>query len=107
MAEPTAPAKQKTAGAAKKKKNARTKSALKRARQTPTRTAVNRIRLGQVRTAVRAVEDAIASGDKVRAGVALKAAEPRLARGGARGTLHWRTAARKISRLAARIRKMG
>ncbi len=93
--------------AAKKKKSARTKSALKRARQTPKRTAVNRVQASQVRTAVRAVEDAIASGDKAKAQAALKAAEPMVARGGSRGTLHWRTAARKISRLVARVRKMG
>ncbi len=93
--------------AAKKKKSARTKSALKRARQTPKRTVVNRVQASQVRTAIRAVEDAIAAGDKTKAQAALKAAEPRIARGGSRGTLHWRTAARKISRLTARVRKMG
>ena len=95
------------AAAAKKKKSARTKSALKRARQTPKRTAANRVQASQVRTAIRSVEDAIASGDKAKAQAALKAAEPRIARGGNRGTVHWRTAARKISRLGARVRKMG
>ena len=95
------------AAAKKKKKSARTKSALKRARQTPKRTVANRVHSSQVRTAIRSVEDAIAAGDKARAQAALKAAEPRIARGGARGTVHWRTAARKISRLVARIRKMG
>ncbi|MEK7820378.1 MAG: 30S ribosomal protein S20 [Pseudomonadota bacterium] len=91
---------------AAKKKATRSASARKRTRQTPKRTAVNRGRLGQVRTAARAVEDAIASGDKAKAQAALKAAEPRIARGGRQGTVHWRTAARKISRLAARVRKM-
>lgn len=93
--------------AASKKKSARIKSALKRARQTPKRTAVNTMRLSRVRTAVRAVEAAIAAGEKTKAEAALRVAEPELARGGAKGALHRRTAARKVSRLVARIRKMG
>ncbi len=95
------------AAGAKKKKIARTKSALKRARQTPKRTAVNIARLSRVRSAVREVEAAIAAGDKAKAGAALKVAEPELMRGAGKGLIHRRTAARKISRLVARIRKMG
>lgn len=91
---------------AAKKKATRSASARKRTRQTPKRTAVNRGRIGRVRNAARAVEDAIGSGDKAAAQAALKAAEPRIARGGRQGTVHWRTAARKISRLVARVRKM-
>ena len=93
--------------AASKKKSARIKSSLKRARQSPKRTAVNTARLSQVRTAVRAVEAAISAGDKTKAQAALRVAEPVLMRGGAKGVLHHRAAARKISRLVARIRKMG
>ncbi len=93
--------------AAGKKKRTRIKSALKRARQTPKRSAVNTARLSRVRTAVRAVEAAIAAGDKTKAQAAMRAAEPELTRGGAKGVLHRRAAARKISRLVARIRKMG
>ena len=104
---PAAAGKQAPAAAGKKKKVARTKSALKRARQTPKRAAVNSQRLGRVRTAVRAVEVAIAAGDKAKAQSALHLAEPALMRGGAKGVLHRRTAARKISRLVHRIRKMG
>jgi ribosomal protein S20 len=37
----------------------------------------------------------------------MRVAEPELVRGGAKGVLHRRAAARKISRLVARIRKMG
>lgn len=92
---------------AKKKKTARTKSALKRARQTPKRTAVNVARLSRVRTAVREVEAAIAAGDKKKAEAALRVAEPALMRGSRHGVVHRRAAARKISRLVARIRKIG
>ncbi len=92
---------------AKKKKTARTKSALKRARQTPKRTAVNSARLSRVRTAVREVEAAIAAGDRKKAEAALRVAEPELMRGSRHGVVHRRAAARKISRLVARIRKIG
>ncbi|MBM3564660.1 MAG: 30S ribosomal protein S20 [Alphaproteobacteria bacterium] len=102
MAEAAAPA-----AGAKKKKSARTKSARKRARQTPRKTAVNRVRTGRARTAARAVELAITAGDKTKAQAALKLAEAELARAGQQGVIHWRAAARKISRLAGRIRKMG
>ena len=95
------------AAGAKKKKIARTKSALKRARQAPKLTAVNIARLSRVRTTVRAVEAAIAAGDKAKAQAALRVAEPELMRGSAKGVVHRRAAARKISRLVARIRKIG
>ena len=95
------------AAAAKKKKSARSKSALKRARQTPKKTAANRARLGKARSSTRAVELAIAAGDKTKAQALLKAAESEMARGGRLGVIHWRAAARKISRLTARVRKMG
>lgn len=82
------------------------KSAEKRIRQTKRRTAVNRARSSRVRTFTRKVEDAIKSGDKKAAQAALRAAEPALARGAAQGLLHRNTAARKVSRLAAQIKKM-
>ena len=49
------------------------------------------------------VEAAIAGGDKAAATEALKAAQPELARGVARGVLHKNTAARKMSRLTKRV----
>jgi len=85
---------------------ANTKSAKKAARRAVKRTAVNKNRRGAMRTAVRKVEDAIATGDAVKAAEALKVAEPKLARTAQKGLVHKNTAARKVSRLTARIRKL-
>ena len=85
---------------------ANTSSAKKAARQTERRTAVNKTRRTRMRTAVRQVEEAIASGDKAAATVALKAAEPILVRTGQKGVIHANTASRKVSRLAKRVRLM-
>jgi small subunit ribosomal protein S20 len=79
------------------------KSAKKRARQTVKRTAINHMRLSRIRTSVKKVETAIAAGDKDAARAALKAAQPELHRGVTKGVLHRNTAARKLSRLSARI----
>ncbi len=79
------------------------KSAKKRIRQTERRTEVNRARMSRVRTFIRTVEDAIASGDKDAAAAALRAAQPEIMRGVTKGVLHRNTAARRISRLAARV----
>ena len=79
------------------------KSAKKRIRQTARRTEVNTARRSRVRTFVKKVEAAIASGDKVIAEAALRAAQPELHRGVTKGVLHRNTAARKLSRLARRI----
>ena len=53
--------------------------AKKRARQIERRTAVNKARKSRIRTFLRAVEEAIASGDKATATAALRAAQPELA----------------------------
>lgn len=82
------------------------KSAEKRIRQTHRRTEVNQARLSRFRTSVRGVEDAIAKGDKAAAVAALKIAEPELTKTAAKGLIHRNMAARKISRLAKRIKAM-
>ena len=79
------------------------KSAKKRARQTVKRTEVNHMRLSRIRTSVKKVETAIAAGDKEAARAAFAAAQPELHRGVTKGVLHRNTAARKLSRLSARI----
>ena len=83
------------------------KSAKKRIRQTARRTEVNSMRVGRIRTFVRKVELALAAGDKEQAAAALKEAQPELMRGVSRGVMHINTAARKISRLSARIKALG
>ena len=78
--------------------------AKKRARQNEARFAVNKMRRSRIRTYLRLVEEAIASGDQAAAAAALKAAQPELMRGVTKGVVHKNTAARKISRLAARVK---
>ncbi len=86
---------------------ANTKSAKKMVRKIARRTEVNKSRRSRVRTYVRKVEEAIASGDKTAATVALRAAEPEIMRGVTKGVLHKNTGSRKVSRLAARVKKLG
>lgn len=81
-------------------------SAKKRIRQTKRRTEVNRSRLSRVRTFVRKVEAAIAGGSKEAALAAFKLAQPELMRGANAGVTHRNTVARKLSRLARRIKDM-
>ncbi len=79
----------------------------KRARQNEARFAVNKARRSRIRTFLRKVEEAIESGDKEAASAALKAAQPELMRGVTKGVYHKNTAARKVSRLAARVKALG
>lgn len=81
--------------------------AKKRARQGARRLEVNKARRSRIRTYLRAVEEAIASGDKDAAAAALKAAQPELMRGVTKGVYHKNTASRKMSRLAARVKAVG
>lgn len=82
------------------------KSAKKRIRQTERRTAINRARTSRVRSYIKKVETAIATGDKTAAETALREAQPEIHRGATRGVLHRNAAARKLSRLSARIKKL-
>lgn len=70
------------------------------------RTAINKARRSRVRTHLRTVEEAIAAGDKARAAQALKSAQPELHRAVTKGVVHKNTAARKLSRLSARIKAL-
>ena len=82
---------------------ANTPQAKKRIRRNERRAEINGNRLSRIRTFVKKVESAIAGGDKTAAAEALKAAQPELARGVARGVLHKNTASRKLSRLVKRV----
>jgi small subunit ribosomal protein S20 len=86
---------------------ANTPQSKKRARQNERRLAVNKARRSRIRTHIRKVEEAIASGDKDAARAALQAAQPELMRGVSKGVFHKNTAARKISRLASRLKALG
>jgi small subunit ribosomal protein S20 len=86
---------------------ANTRSAKKAARKMIRRTEINKARRSQFKSQVRKVEEALAAGDKTAARNALVAAQPMLVRTAQKGVVHKRTAARKVSRLAARIKAMG
>lgn len=85
---------------------ANTKSAQKAARQTLRRTEVNKSRRSEMRTFVRKVEEALAAKDAAAAASALGEAQPRLARAAQKGIVHKNAAARKISRLAKRVKAL-
>lgn len=85
---------------------ANTPQSQKRARQTERRTAVNKARRSRIRTFLRKVEEAIAGGDAQVAAEALRAAQPELMWGVTKGVVHKNTAARKMSRLSARVKAM-
>ncbi len=83
------------------------KSAKKRTRRNARRADVNGARRGRVRTHVKKVEAALDAGDREAAAAALKAAQPELMRGVARGVVHRNTATRKVARLNARVKALG
>ena len=85
---------------------ANTPQSKKRARQVERRTEVNKARRSRIRTFLRKVEEAIASGDQEQAAAALRQAQPELARGVTKGVMHKNTAARKMSRLSARLKRI-
>ena len=86
---------------------ANTSSAKKAARVIARRTEVNGARISRVRSFVRKVDEAVAAGDKAAAAAALKAAQPEIMRAASKGVLHPHTASRKVSRLAASVKRIG
>ena len=85
---------------------ANTPQARKRIRRNERRAEINTTRVSRIRTFVKKVEAALDGGDKSAATEALKAMQPELARGVARGVLHKNTAARKMSRLTSRVKSL-
>ena len=86
---------------------ANTPQAKKRIRRNAKRAEINGARVSRMRTFVKAVESALDAGDKKAAAEALKAAQPEMARGVARGVIHKNTASRKFSRLTKRVSALG
>lgn len=82
---------------------ANTPQAKKRIRRNDRRADINTARISRIRTFIKKVEAACEMGDKEAAAAALKAAQPEMARGVARGVLHKNTVARKMSRLTRRV----
>jgi small subunit ribosomal protein S20 len=81
-------------------------SAKKRVRRIAKQTQVNHARKSRIRTLTRAVEEAIATGEKGNALAAFNAAEPEIMRGVTKGVIHKNTGSRKVSRLAKRVAKL-
>ena len=86
---------------------ANTPQAKKRIRRNAKRAEINHSRISRIRTFIKAVETAIAGGEKSQAADALKKVQPEIARGVARGVVHKNTAARKMSRLSKRVAQLG
>jgi len=82
------------------------KSAKKRIRRNARRTEINRTLTSRLRTMIRKVEGAIAAGDKSLARQALRAAQPVIQSSVGKGLVQRNTAARKLSRLSARIKSL-
>jgi len=86
---------------------ANTPQAKKRIRRNDRRATINHSRVSRIRTFIKAIESAVIAGDQAAASAALKAAQPEMARGVARGVIHKNTAARKFSRLTKRVAALG
>jgi small subunit ribosomal protein S20 len=79
--------------------------AKKAIRKIERRTEVNKARRSRVRTYLRKFEEALAGGDSALAKAAFVEAQSELMRAVTKGVVHRNTGARKVSRLAARLRK--
>lgn len=78
----------------------------KHLRQTRTRTLRNRRRKRAIKQSVRQVMDAARAGDAEAAQIALIDAQKALDKAAQRGVVHRHTAARRKSRLVARVRRL-
>jgi small subunit ribosomal protein S20 len=85
---------------------ANTPQSKKRARQSERRQDINKARRSRIRSFLRKVEEALAAGNADAAKTALLAAQPELDRGVTKGVLHKNTVARKMSRLASRVKSL-
>ena len=85
---------------------ANTPQAKKRIRRNDNRAEINGARKSRIRGFVKKVETAIEGGDKTAAAEALKAAQPEIQRGAAARVVAKNAAARRMSRLNARIKSM-
>jgi len=81
------------------------KSALKRHRQSLLARARNRAVKTRVRNVIKAVRVALAGGDTATAESALLVATKALDKAASKKVIHWKTAARNISRLSTAVNK--
>ena len=85
---------------------ANTPGAKKAVRKIERRTEVNKARRSRVRTFLRRFEEAVAAGDAALAKTAFIEAQSELMRAVTKGVVHKNTGSRKVSRLAAQLKKM-
>ena len=85
---------------------ANTTSAKKATRKIARRTEVNKARRSRVRTYLRKFVEAVAAGDAGLAKTAFVEAQSELMRAVTKGVVHKNTGSRKVSRLAAQLKKM-
>lgn len=82
------------------------KSAMKRDRQSKVRRLRNRMNKSCMKTVIRQVEEAIVAGSEDEARKALTHAVPVIQKTASKGTIHKKTASRKVSRLTRRVNSM-
>ena len=82
------------------------KSALKRDRQSKVRRMRNRINKTHLKGAVGKVDEAIGAGSEEQAREALQKAVSVIHKTASKGTIHKKTASRKVSRLTKRVNRM-
>jgi len=80
--------------------------AKKSIRKIARRTEVNKSRRSRVRTYLRKFEESLVAGDVAVARAAFNEAQSELMRAVSKGVVHKNTGARKVSRLAARLKKL-
>lgn len=85
---------------------ANTPGAKKAIRKIERRTEVNKARRSRMRNFVRKFEEALQAGDPTAAKTAFTQAESELMRAVSKGVLHKNTGSRKVSRLAAQLKKL-
>jgi small subunit ribosomal protein S20 len=85
---------------------ANTPGAKKAVRKIARRTEVNKARRSRVRTYLRKFDEALAAGDAGAAKTAFVEAQSELMRAVTKGVVHKNTGSRKVSRLAAQLKKM-
>lgn len=86
---------------------ANTVSAKKATRKIARKTAINKSRRTFMRGQLRKMEEAIETGDAAAAKEQLRLVQPVIMKSATKGIIHKNTAARKMSRLSARVKALG
>ena len=82
------------------------KSAKKRIVRNESKSKINFSRLNRIKTFIKKVEREIEKKDSEKANLLLKEAMPEIHRGVSKGLMHKKNAARKLSRMSAKIKSI-